>query len=228
MKINRVLARIIFTMMIAFASLHIGNAQKLHLGLFTDPLVGWYSSDAELISGGGVRAGFSTGLAVNYYFSRNYAFSTGLNYTRTGGVQSSAEPTTFLFSNFSTEVAPGEKAIYSASYINMPVGIRLRTNQIGYFSVFSDLGLDPGFLNRGTITIPSADIEDELASKELKKLNLGFHIQAGAEYSLGGSTTLIIGIGYDHGLTDVTKDNTGQPSDKTSSRIIRFRLGLFF
>jgi hypothetical protein len=110
----------------------------------------------------------------------------------------------------------------------MPIGMRLRTNQIGYFSVFSDFGIDPGFLSNGTVTLPSANIENESASKELKKFNFGFHVQIGTEYSLGGSTALIIGLGYDHGLTDVTKDNAGQTEDKTKSRIIKLKLGILF
>lgn len=206
----------------------VSRGQQLHLGLFADPLVGWYSSDHENISGGGVRAGFATGLAVNWYFSQNYAFSTGLTFLKTGGVQSSADTVTFLFSNFSTEVLPGDNAIYSASYIVMPVGMRLRTNQIGYLSLFTDLGLDPGFLNRGHISIPSAGVEREMATRELRKLNLGFHIHAGAEYSMGGSTVLVFGLGYEQGFTDVTRDNPGQPQDKTVSRLIRFRAGIFF
>lgn len=222
---NRLVIAVIFTAALSTAT---AQGQQLHLGLFADPLVGWYSSGNDDITGGGVRAGFATGLAVNWYFSQNYAFSTGLTFLKTGGVQSSTDTVTYLFSNFTTEVLPGDKAIYSASYITMPIGMRLRTNQIGYLSLFTDVGLDPGFLNRGNITIPSAGVENELASKELRKFNLGFHIHAGTEYSLGGSTVLVLGLGYEQGFTDVTKDNTGQPEDKTVNKMIRVRLGIFF
>jgi hypothetical protein len=106
--------------------------------------------------------------------------------------------------------------------------MRMRTNQIGYFSVFSDFGLDPGILNKGRISIPTLGITDEAAVRELRKATLGFHIHAGAEYSLGGSTMIVFGIGYEGGLTDVTKDNSGQPEEKSTNRMVRFRLGLYF
>jgi hypothetical protein len=205
-----------------------GKAQQLHLGIYGDPLAGWFSSDADNISGGGVRAGFSGGLAVNYYFGRNYAFSTGLSYLKTGGVQSSTEEVTFEFTNFQTTVVPGDNAVYSVSYIIIPAGLRLRTNQIGYLSVFTDIGLDPGFLNKGTISIPAAGIENEHGSKEIGKFYLGYHFHAGTEYSLGGTTQLVFGVGYESGFTDVTIDNPGQPADKTVVRLLRFRLGIFF
>lgn len=204
------------------------EGQRLHLGLFADPLIGWYSSNDNRIESGGVKAGYAAGIAVNYYFSQNYAFSTGITYLNTGGIQSSADTVTFLFSNFTSEVLPGEKVSYKAGYITMPIGLRMRTNQIGYLSAFSDFGLDPGFLNKGKISIPSLGIEDESAGRELRKMTLGFHIHAGAEYSLGGSTVVVLGIGYEGGFTDVTKDNAGQPDEKTTSRLVRFRLGLFF
>lgn len=167
-------------------------------------------------------------MAVNYYFGQNYAFSTGLSYLKTGGVQSSTQEATFQFTNFQTIVSPGDKAIYSLSYIIIPAGLRLRTNQIGYLSIFSDVGLDAGFLNRGTISIPAAGIENENGSKEIRKFHMGYHLHLGTEYSLGGSTLLTLGLGYESGFTDVTIDNTGQPADKSVIRLLRFRLGLFF
>jgi len=204
------------------------SGQKLHMGLFMDPLVGWYASDNNTINAEGSKAGFATGVSVNWYFSTNYALSGGFTFLRTGGVQSYSEEVTMLFSNFSSTVLPGEKVSYMADYFIFPVGLKLRSNQIGYFTIVSDFGLDPGFLNKGKISIPSIDVEDESASKEISSGMLGFHIQMGAEYSLGGTTAINFGIGYEGSFSDVTVDNSGQPSDKTRNRIIRLHLGLYF
>lgn len=204
------------------------SGQKLHMGLFLDPLVGWYASDNNKVSSHGSKAGLATGVSANWYFSTNYAFSGGFTFMRTGGVQSYSEEVTMLFSNFSSIVLPGQKVSYTADYFIFPVGLKLRSNQIGYFNIVSDFGLDPGFLNKGKISIPALDIEDETASKELRSGVLGFHIQVGAEYSLGGTTSLNFGLGYEGSFSDVTVDNAGQPSDKTRNRIIRLHLGLYF
>jgi len=216
------------TLLILITTNPYAGAQQLHFGLFADPLISWYSSNNEIISGAGTRAGFSGGLAVNYYFAPNYAFSTGLSYLKSGGVQSSSAETVYRFANYSQLVTPGQKVIYSASYLTIPAGLRLRTNQIGYLSVFADLGLDAGFLTKGTISIPAASIENEHASKEIPMLSAGFHIHAGAEYSLGGTTSVVVGLGFDKGLTDITKDLTGQTAEKSTLSAIRLRLGLYF
>jgi len=213
---------------VAALSIHDMSAQSLHMGIFFDPLVGWYSSDNNLVTGEGSKAGFATGVSANWYFKENYAFSTGFTYLRTGGVQSYENEVTFLFSNFTSTVVPGEKVSYVADYFILPIGMKLKSNQIGYFNIFTDFGLDPGILNRGKISIPSLSVVDESATKEISKGVLGFHIQLGAEYSLGGTTLLNFGIGYEGSLSDVTIDNSGQPNDKTKNRIIRLHLGLFF
>ena len=173
------------------------SGQKLHMGLFMDPLIGWYASDNNDVKSEGSKAGFATGVSANWYFSTNYAFSGGFTYMRTGGVQSYPEEATMLFSNFTSIVLPGQKVSYTADYFIFPVGLKLRSNQIGYFNIVSDFGLDPGFLNKGKISIPALGIEDESAGKELRSGVLGFHIQIGAEYSLGGTTALNFGLGYE-------------------------------
>ncbi len=204
------------------------SGQKLHMGIFLDPLVGWYASDNNSVNGEGSKAGFATGVSANWYFSTNYALSSGFTFLRTGGVQSHSEEVTMLFSNFSSIVLPGEKVSYTADYFIVPIGLKLRSNQIGYFTIVSDVGVDPGFLNKGKISIPYLGIEDESASKELSSGIMGFHMQIGAEYSLGGTTALNFSIGYEGSFSDVTVDNSGQPSDKTRNRIIRLHLGLYF
>jgi hypothetical protein len=204
------------------------SGQKLHLGLFMDPLIGWYASDNNDVTSEGSKAGFAAGVTANYFFSTNYAFSGGFTYLRTGGVQSHAEDMTMLFSNYTVIVPSGDKVSYSADYFLFPIGLKLRSNQIGYFTIVSDFGVDPGFLNKGKISIPSLSIEDESAAKELAGGIIGFHFQIGAEYSLGGTTAINVGLGYEGSFSDVTVDNAGQPADKTKNRIIRLHLGLYF
>jgi len=204
------------------------SGQKLHMGLFLDPLVGWYASDNKSVEAEGSKAGFATGVSANWYFSPNYAFSSGFTFLRTGGVQSYSEEVTMLFSNYTSIVLPGEKVSYIADYFIVPIGLKLRSNQIGYFTIVSDFGLDPGFLNKSKISIPNLEIEDESGTKEMRSGILGFHVQLGAEYSLGGTTAVNFGLGYEGSFSDVTVDNSGQPADKTRNRIIRLHIGLYF
>lgn len=226
MKINirRISLAIILTISIPVYS----SAQKLQIGAFLDPTIGWYSTSSDKIESAGSRAGYATGLSVHYYITRRLSFSSGISWLQTGGVQKSSEEILFLFTNFSTNVLPGEKVIYNTAYMTVPLGLRFKTKQRGYTSLFADAGIDPSFLARGTVSIPKHNIEKELGSKEIKKLNFRLHVQTGIEYSLGGSLALLAGLGYEHGLSDVTIDNNAQPFDITTNRIIHFKLGLLF
>ncbi len=58
--------------------------------------------------------------------------------------------------------------------------------------------------------------------------NLSFHIMAGMEYPLAGNNSLIIGIGYDNSIFDITRDNGDQPSNLVTQKSLSFRLGMTF
>jgi hypothetical protein len=50
----------------------------------------------------------------------------------------------------------------------------------------------------------------------------------GIEYSLGGNTALVFGLGYENNFIDITKDLNNQPNDRIAQNIFRFRLGVNF
>lgn len=63
---------------------------------------------------------------------------------------------------------------------------------------------------------------------ELNKFNLSYHITVGTEYSLGGTTAIVLGLNFDNNFLDITKDNANQPKDIVSHKILSFRLGVNF
>jgi GTP cyclohydrolase III len=76
--------------------------------------------------------------------------------------------------------------------------------------------------------IPSQNITDENASNELRLFNLSYHVTAGIEYSMGGSTALVFGLNFDNNFLGITKDNGSQPPAKVSNKILSFRFGVNF
>ena len=102
---------------------------------------------------------------------------------------------------------PGNPVVYKIKYLAFPVGLKLQTNQIGYLTFFSDLGLDPKIVISRKADIPSLSITGENASNEIRMFNLSYHITAGIEYSLGGTTAIVVGLNFDNNFLDITKDN---------------------
>ena len=202
--------------------------QRISFGLHADPVISWFASDIKQTKNDGARPGFNFGLTYNKYFSPNYSFSTGISLLNAGGRLVSSDTTEMEFSNFKSIVLPGKPVIYKIQYLTIPIGLKLQTNQIGYITFFSDLGLDPKVVIGGKADIPSNKISGENATKELRMFNLSYHVTAGIEYSIGGTTALVLGLNFDNNFLDVTKDNGKQLKDVVTHKILGFRIGIIF
>ena len=205
------------------------NAQQsISFGIRADPAFCWFSSDNNIIKNDGARPGLNFGLTFNRYFAKNYSFSTGISLLNAGGRLISSDTTVFEFTNFTSTILPGKPVVYKIQYLVIPLGLKLQTNQIGYVTFFSDIGLDPKIVVGGKADIPSLDISGEKAINELKPFNLGYHVTGGIEYSVGGTTALVIGLNFDNNFLDITRETGDQTEDKISHKILSFRLGVNF
>jgi hypothetical protein len=204
---------------------------KISIGLHADPVVSWFSSDISETKNDGARPGFSFGFKFASYFSANYAFSTGISIINAGGRLVSTQPTVLILGKQAdkiTTVQSNKPVVYKIQYLSVPLGLKLQTNQIGYITFFSDLGLDPKVVIGGKVDIPSLDITGENASSELQNFNLSYHITGGIEYSIGGNTAFVLGLNFENNFLDITKETGTQPSDKVSHKLLSARIGINF
>ena len=225
---KKLLISSVFILLSLVGSAQNSDPDRISLGLHFDPVISWFGSDIRQVDNEGARPGFNFGLTFNKYFSYNYAFSAGLNIISAGGRLIHTDPTIMEFANLTPEVLPGNPVVYKIQYISIPVGLKLQTNQIGYFTFFTDLGIDPMAVIGGKIDIPSVDISDENATTELKTICMAYHITAGIEYSLGGTTAAVFGLNFENIFTDITKETGIQPKDRITHKMLGFRLGLIF
>ncbi|HUV00666.1 MAG TPA: porin family protein, partial [Bacteroidales bacterium] len=135
------------------------KSQDLQFSLYADPLIGWFSSDTKGSSNEGARPGFSLGLIFDKYFADNYALSTGISMMNVSGRVFYSDTTTIRFKNSTTELNPEENITYRIQFLSIPVGLKLRTNQIGYMTLFTNVGLDPKIVIGGKADIPSQEIK---------------------------------------------------------------------
>ena len=217
---------VLLTVMISISA-NLNGQKKISFGLYADPVISWFKSDIKEVYNDGSRAGFNFGLTFNRYFSENYSFSTGINILTAGGRLAATDFTDLDLPDDVT-VAPGKPVIYKMQYLSVPLGLKLQTNQIGYLTFFSDIGIDPKILLGGKLDVPSLSVDAENASSELRMFNLSYHITAGIEYSLGGSTSFVAGLGFENCFLDVTRENFDQPNDIITQKLIHFRLGVNF
>jgi|SRR5664279_1782013 len=217
---------LILLMVLGPATLH--AQRRIGFGIHFDPSVNWFSTDISQVRYDGARAGFNFGLTYNKYFAPNYSFSTGISLMRTGGRLVSTDTTNMEFSNSRLKVLPGNPVVYKIQYLVIPIGLKLQSNQIGYLTFFSDLGIDPKIAISRKADIPSLNISGDNANKEINIFNLSYHITAGIEYSLGGSTALVFGLNFDNNFLDATTDKGNPRKDKVSQKILSFRFGVNF
>lgn len=226
--LRKYIATALLSLPVSLCAIGQDEPARISLGLHFDPLVSWFGPDIVQTINKGARPGFNLGLTFDKYFSSNYAFSTGLNLISAGGRLTSTDTIVMEYNNFKSVVNPGVPVIYKIEYLSVPIGLKLQTNQIGYLTIFTNLGFDPKFVINGKNDIPQLKIKSENATGELKLFNMGYHITAGIEYSLGGNTAIVAGLNFENNFLDVTKDNGKQPKDKVTHKLLGLRLGLNF
>lgn len=222
-----ILACILFMFLLTFTAEKTYAQKRISFGIHADPLAGWFTSDNKDVINKGTRPCLNFGLTFNRYFTENYAFSTGLNLITAGGRLSYNDTVTMALNN-PTTILPGNDVIYNIKYLSIPLGLKLQSNQIGYITFFTDIGIDPKFVLGGKAEIPEMGIEKENATAELKDFNMGYHVTAGIEYSLGGTTAIALGLTFDSNFIDITEDTVDQPLDKILHKMLGIRLGINF
>lgn len=177
------------------------NAQdsKFDFGLKVSPTLAWMKGSGEL-SNNGSRIGFAYGLMADINFTNNYALGTGIDVTYRGGKLKQGDTL---------------KIKSVLQYIEIPVTLKLKTNEIGYITYFGKVGFAPGF------NIKAAG---DFSKSEIFPLNLALVVGAGAQYSLGGKTALLAGLTFNNGFMDVIKAK----SQKATSNFLSLDLGVMF
>ncbi|MBX7107440.1 MAG: PorT family protein [Chitinophagales bacterium] len=202
----------------------------VRFGLSLSPQISWLSSVDKGLEGNGSYLGFSYGLLMDILIPTNYAFATGLLISYEGGKLTYTDSTKFNTYPDNTYPA-GTNVDYRLQYIEIPLSMKLRTNQIGYLTYFGQFGLQGGIAirSRADLDAYNAALDEEKVDfgKDVTPGNLGLLLGGGIEYEISGKTALLAGIQFHNGFIDVT-DN---PKDyKTVSSLTHFRLqlGIYF
>lgn len=206
-------------------------SEKLRLGLHVDPLFSFARAPGVETKNKGIRFGIQGGLSVDYYFAKNYGFATGLNFNYQGARLEYNVEDTASSSRF--------QHTYKTQFLELPLGLKFRTNEIGYLTYFLELGIVPSVLLSAradyTPDWDGTEKKQEKANDRVTPFNLMVHIGGGVEYNLSGQTSLIIGAYYNHGLLNMVKDSklgtakaVGLSDDKVNFSYVALRLGVLF
>jgi hypothetical protein len=203
-------------------SLSFGQGYKI--GVVVDPQVTWISSESKtIVVNESTIVGINGGLSIDKYFQKNYALHTGLTIGTQGGKLRYIDRINFNIDGKDISLPAGSVVDYRLNYITVPLALKLKTNQIGYFSYFAQLGFTNQFNIKAKASSDDNQLNKDLIKKEIKFYDLSYHFGAGIEYELSEATAFTFGVFYHNGFLDLTK-KTGS----VYSKAIGLSLGIIF
>jgi hypothetical protein len=198
----------------------------------------FFNPDAKNYESNGAILSKGFGLRVDYNFAKNYSISTGFNVDYTGGKLT--YPHTQKVNNIQTNGTLNRK--YQIQYLELPLNLVLKTNQIGYFTYYLQTGINTAIRmkakyyddfeyldNSGTT---QNNVADDVDAKDFIRFGkVGYMVGMGTEYALGESFSIYGMLYYDNSLFNVLKANNSIDSSiKEYAKIsnIGLRVGILF
>ncbi len=187
------------------------------LGLKFDPNLAWlspqieYHGNAHAVENDGIRLGFSAGLVGDFNITKNYAFATEVRFSRQNG--------RFVYEDVNDNIE-WEYGL-NMRYIELPIGLKLKTNEIGLFTFFGRFSIVPGMnINRrGDVrtneiaytdedgNVPGGEIEDVNLEDELRIFRAATEFSLGTQYRIAGNTSIKASIAYNNGFSNLIQSS---------------------
>jgi hypothetical protein len=236
MKKILALASTLLITVYSFAQDSGGSIDKFRFGFKVAPSLSWMKPDVKNFSSDGSRVGFIYGLMMDYNFGKNYAFATGLEISYRGGIIK--YDYTYNASTNNPNSFSGDDT-YSLKYVEIPLTVKMKTNEIGYITYFGQFGLVPGIKISAkedftqTKTTPSGPkaTTDSDVNADASGINVSLLFALGLEYRISGNTAIYSSFQFSNGFTDVL---TGSNHDDTNTELkaisnyFSLNVGVFF
>ncbi len=222
-KIIGIIAIFAFSLNLASAQ---GDFEDVRFGFQMSPSFSWMVANTTRISPSGTNLGLKLGMVGEFYFRENYALTSGLGFAfnsggtllhETGGTywtRSDLPPALDTVTN-------DAKLKYGIQYLEIPLGLKMRTSEFGYLRYYIEPAITLGIKTqaRGEITDRNTSTQDEKINirQEVNGINISWGVGAGVEYALSEDMSLVGGLAFQAGFIDATDDN-GTVFDQRGNR----------
>lgn len=222
MKAPKLITLILFSIIFLNLSAQDSEDRKFRFGLHFSPNLAWLNASSDGYEKNGSDLGFAYGLSAEFFLAKNYLFSTGFSITSLGGNLSYSG--TFNDVTNNTFVPTKIDQAYNLKYIEIPLTLKLRTNEIGYMTYYGNFGFKSGinYNASGDFDFKEQKVSrnDEDIDDDIKFFNMWLVVGAGAEYSISGNTTVMFGITFNNGFINVL-DNKVNELDANGNAALR-------
>ncbi len=238
--------RLGFLFIVLFLGSQLLQAQTkaYRFGFRIAPAVSWLTPSTEGYESGGSDIGFSWGFISDFALTDNYFITTGVGMDFLGGdlnFQEDYEYTSKDLPNTPlTAYGANVERNISAKYLTLPVLIKMKTNQFGRISYFGQFGTEFGVrlsAKASDRVLPSVQgakafdySKDLVDEKEVNFAKLSLIFAGGIEYSIDESTSLLGGLKYNNGLTDILRGNNNITEKERNAMLYNFQftIGVMF
>jgi len=215
----------------------IAQTKAWKIALHVDPNVSWLKPDNNNITAGGTKLNFGYGISIDKMFTDNYAIATGIQILNAGGklnYYSNEVATDKSDRNTTYSSVAQVNRVYKLKYLEIPLTLRLRTNEIGYITYWVQVGVGLGFnikaratdeidhkkIDVATANNPSdwqdtADrVIDNVGGEAIENVNINDDVRlfrtsliagGGIEYNLSGDVSLVTGVIFNNAFSNVLR-----------------------
>lgn len=205
----------------------VAQSQQWKIALHFDPNISWVKPDSKHLSAGKNKLNFGFGVSIDKMFTDNYAIGTGFNIVNTGGQLTYFQERKTSDNKLKT-IAELERT-YSLQYAEIPITLKLRTNEIGYITYWAQVGVGLGInikaksdddvdykkiaIDSSGVTVrwddatdePDEDIEDEDIGDDIGIFRTSLIIGGGIEYNLSGDASIVAGVIFNNAFSNILK-----------------------
>lgn len=174
------------------------------------PAISWLSPDSKYYESAGSDFSFAWGFTADITLMEHYYLATGFNVSYFSGKLSYPYLLTDDINSY--EGVMEEK--YNLRYIEVPLAMKMKTNElVKNYKFFGLIGINTGINIRAksdqSFAHSSASFtEENVDIKENSTLfKASLLVGAGAEYVIDESVSLVLGINFNNGFTNVLKGN---------------------
>jgi hypothetical protein len=225
----------LFILTLLLTTLASAQTKEWKIALHVDPNVSWLKPDDNNISGDANKLNFGFGISIDKMFTENYAIGTGVQIYNAGGELKYFRSDIADQTNGTGQYVSISEITrsYNLKYLEIPMTLKLRTNEIGYITYWAQLGVGLGFnikakgddaidhkkVNTGTAEAPvwvdaASLVEDETGenalnendiSNEINLFRTGLIVGGGIEYNLSGDASIVAGVVFNNAFSNVLK-----------------------
>lgn len=232
---KKTLAVFALLFMVAATSQAQDDYQKFRMGFKMSPNISWMQPQDKHFENEGSELRFGFGFVADLFFAENYAIGTGVNIMRNGGEFSYLQ----RVREDNVEYIVRRTRDFNNQYVEIPLTFKLRTNEIGYITYWGQFGFGAGvnigsrgddertylyekISTDGAVSWnkiePTTTVEEDTNfGNDIQLFRLSMLVAAGIEYNISGNTSILVGVTFNNGFTnvfrkeDVIRTDLGDP-----------------